>query len=217
VNDKREALRLVELFCARLCHDLAGPIGTLLGALEVLREDVPHNEEAILAGEAAFDLAERLKLLRAAWGPNVEKLDPARLKAMVAAVADQRKVRLEFDTLRSDLVFAPAAARIMLNLVLLALESLPGGGTLALSGDANGSVLLTISGARAAWPAGLASWLVDEDAAWEAVGSGERNLQGALIALMVRVHGFRLSVLMPVRARGDAGASPPLLLELANC
>jgi histidine phosphotransferase ChpT len=215
VNNKSEALRLVELASARLCHDLAGPIGTLLGALEVLREDVPDNEEATLAEEAAIDLAERLKLLRAAWGRSVEELDASRLKATVAGLADKRKVRVELDALGSDLVFAAHAARIILNSVLLGLESLPGGGTLALSGNTNGSVLLTIAGARAAWPAGLASWLVDENAAWEAIGSGERNFQGALTALLVRDYGFRLSMLMSGRA-GGGDVAPPILLEFAS-
>jgi histidine phosphotransferase ChpT len=216
VNDKKDGLRLVELVCTRLCHDLAGPIGTLLGVLEILREDAPDNEEAALAEEAAVDLAERLKLLRAAWGRNVDELDPTRLKHAAAGVAAKRKVQVELGGLRPDVVFAPDVARILLNLILLSVESLPGGGVVALSGGKNNSILLTISGAGAAWPAGLGSWLVDEDAAWEAVGSGVRNLQGALTALLVREYRFRLSMLMPVGLGGEGSALPPLLFEFAN-
>ncbi len=214
--DKNKSLRLAELFSARLCHDLAGPIGTLLGVLEILREEQPANDEVALAEEAAVDVAERLKLLRAAWGRNADELDASRLKALMAGVADKRKVRLEVDGLRSDVVFAPEVARVVLNMVLLAVESLPGGGVVALSGDSGNRVLLTISGVRAAWPSGLASWLVDEPAAWEAIGAGARNLQGPLTALLVRDHGFRLSMLLPVGAGGQAEASPPLLLEFGS-
>lgn len=216
VMDKKESLRLAELFCARLCHDLAGPIGTLLGVVEILREEQPDNEEGALAEEAAVDVADRLKLLRAAWGHNAEELNRTQLKALLGGVAEKRKVRLELGGLDSNLVFAPEAGRVVLNLVLLAIESLPGGGVVALSGSGDGSVLFSISGARAAWPAGLAAWLVDDDAAWEAIGSSARNLQGPLTALLVRDHGFRLSMLMPVGAGSEADALPPLLLELAG-
>ena len=32
-------LHLAELLAVRLCHDLSGPLGTLMGALELLAED----------------------------------------------------------------------------------------------------------------------------------------------------------------------------------
>jgi histidine phosphotransferase ChpT len=216
VNDKKESLRLAELFCARLCHDLAGPIGTLVGALEMLREDEPANDEAALAEEAAVDVAERLKLLRAAWGHNADELGSGRLRDLVAGIAAKRKVRLDFDGLPPGVIFSPGTARVVLNLVLLAIESQPGGGILALSGDGESSVLLTVSGVRAAWPDGLATWLVDESAAWEAIGTNVRNLQGPLTALLVREHGLRLSMLMPVGAGAEAEIVPPLLLEFAS-
>jgi histidine phosphotransferase ChpT len=216
VIGKNASLRLAELFCARLCHDMAGPVGTLLGAMEILREEAPDSEEAALAEEAAVDVADRLKLLRAAWGWNAEELDPERLKSLVAGVAAKRKVLLDFDRLAEGMVFTPEAARVVLNLVLLAVESLPGGGVVVLCGNNEGSVLLTISGARAAWPSGLASWLLDDGAAWEAIGLGAHNVQGPLTTLLVRENGFRLSMLMPAGAGGEAEALPPLLLELAG-
>jgi hypothetical protein len=141
------------------------------------------------------------------------------LKSLVAGVAEKRKVLLDFDRLAEGMVFTPEAARAILNLVLLAVESLPGGGVVVLCGNNEGSVLVTISGARAAWPTGLASWLLDEGAAWEAIGLGAHNVQGPpdhLTTLLVRENGFRLSMLMPAGAGGEAEALPPLLLELAG-
>ena len=61
-----EALRLAELLCARLCHDLSGPLGALIGVLEVARDKQPDSEALALAEETAVQLAQRLKLLRAA-------------------------------------------------------------------------------------------------------------------------------------------------------
>ena len=37
-----DSLRLAELLCARLCHDLSGPLGALIGILEIAREEQPE-------------------------------------------------------------------------------------------------------------------------------------------------------------------------------
>jgi histidine phosphotransferase ChpT len=214
VGDKSDSLRLAELICARLCHDLAGPIGALLGILEIVREQQPDSEEATLAEEMAFAAAERLKLLRAAWSQDGDGLDMPRLRAATAHLTTGRKLRLDIEGLEPDTVFPPGAARMILNLLLLAAQSMPGGGDIALSAAGRGNVLLTISGPRAAWPVGLATWLVDETAAWETAVSDMRNLQAALTALLARDHGFRVSMLMPAGAGDDMEGAPPLLVQL---
>ena len=65
-----DSLRLAELLCARLCHDLSGPLGALIGVLEIAREEQPDSETLALAEETAVELTQRLKLLRAAWGQD---------------------------------------------------------------------------------------------------------------------------------------------------
>ena len=160
-----EALRLAELLCARLCHDLSGPLGALIGVLEVARDEQPDSEALALAEETAVQLAQRLKLLRAAWGRDGDDLDVARLRGFADSLSSSRRVRLDLEGLESDALFPPEAARVVLNLLLLASESLAGGGIVALSGSPADSILVTISGPRAAWPAGLGAWLVDEAAA----------------------------------------------------
>lgn len=209
-----ETLRLAELLCARLCHDLSGPLGALIGVLEVARDEQPDSETLALAEDTAVELAQRLKLLRAAWGHDSDDLDVARLRGFADCLSSSRRVRLDLAGLESDAVFAPPVGRIVLNLVLLAAESLPGGGIVALSGSPVDSILVTISGPRAAWPAGFALCLNDETAAWEAILTDPRRLQGPLTALLARGLGLRLSMLMPAGAMGDAEVSPALLLAL---
>lgn len=213
MRGKSDSLRLAELICARLCHDLAGPIGALVGMLEIVREQQPDSEEAAFAEETAFEAAERLKLLRAAWSQDADSLDMPQLLAVTAHLASSRKIHLDVDRLEPDTVFSPDAARIILNLLLLAAQSLPGGGHIALSAAGRGSILLTISGPRAAWPSGFAGWLMDEAAAWEAAISDVRNLQAALTALLARDHGFRVSMLIPAGIGDDMEATPPLLVQ----
>ncbi len=211
--DTNRSLRLAELLCARLCHDLSGPLGALIGVLEVAREEQPDSETVALAEDTAAELAQRLKLLRAAWGQDGDDMDVARLRGLAESLSSSRRVRLDLTGLEPDVVFPAPAARVVLNLLLLAAESLPGGGIVALSGSASGSILVTISGPQAAWPAGFAAWLSDDAAAWEAVMASPRRLQAPLTALLARGLGLRLS--MPMPAGPSAGAEvSPLLLSL---
>ena len=211
-----ESLRIAELLCARLCHDLSGPLGALIGVLEIAREEQPDSETLALAEDTAVELGQRLKLLRAAWGLDGDDLDVTRLRGFADCLSSSRRVRLDLAGLQPDAEFPPPVARIILNLVLLAGESLPGGGIVALSGSPSSAILVTISGPRAAWPAGFAVWLNDEAAAWEALIADPRRIQAPLTALLARGLGLRLSMLMPAGPMGDAEVSPPLLLTLGD-
>jgi histidine phosphotransferase ChpT len=215
VIEKSDAFRLAELLCAHICHDLAGPVGALVGALEFVREQQPDSEEAGLAEEAANDIAQRLKLMRAAWSRTSEDLDVPRLASLAAGLTATRKLQIVLGGLDHDLVFQPRAARIVLNLLLLGAESMPGGGTMTLSSTPRGGILVAIEGSRAGWPSGLATWLADEGSAWDALISGARHVQGPLTALLARQQGLRLSIMMPAGAGADANGCPPLLLDLA--
>jgi histidine phosphotransferase ChpT len=214
MTSMNESLRLAELLCARLCHDLSGPLGALIGVLEIARDEQPDSETLALAEDTAVELGQRLKLLRAAWGQDGDEMDVPRLRGFADCLSSSRRVRLDLAGLAQDAVFPAPAARVILNLVLLAAESLPGGGIVALSGSAAGGVLVTISGPRAGWPAGFAATLHDEAATWQAILADPRRLQGPLTALLARGLGLRLSMLMPAAAMGEAEISPPLLLSL---
>jgi histidine phosphotransferase ChpT len=208
-----EALRLAELLCARLCHDLSGLLGSLIGVLEIAREENAESETLAIAEETAVELGQRLKLLRAAWGQDGEELDMIRLQEFADSLSAGRRLQLDIAGLELEAAFSPPAGRLILNILLLAAESLPGGGIVALAGSPASHILITITGPRAAWPAGLAACIADETAAWAAVLAGPRNLQAPLTALIARAHGFRLSILMPATATGDGDTSPPLLLS----
>jgi histidine phosphotransferase ChpT len=212
-GDMTEALRLAELLCARLCHDLSGPVGALIGILEIAHEELPDSETVALAEETAVELAQRLKLLRAAWGCEGEDLDLIRLQSFATSLSASRRLRLDLAGLEPGLVFAPPLARLVLNILLLAADSLPGGGVVSLSGASPDHLLISIAGPRAAWPAGLGASLADTTSAWEAALGSVRGLQGPLTALLAEDLGYRLSILMPVGATGDGEAAPPILLS----
>jgi hypothetical protein len=95
----------------------------------------------------------------------------------------------------------------LLNLLLLAGDALNGSGEVTLDGTGS-DLIVAIAGPRAAWPAGLASALTSEAAAWAALRDA-RSLQLPLTALLARALGLRLSLLMPA---GPGGPAPPLRL-----
>jgi histidine phosphotransferase ChpT len=206
------SLSLAELLCSRLCHDLSGLLGSLIGVLEIAREEQADSETLAVAEDTAVELTQRLKLLRAAWGRDSEPTDLAELRMFADSLFANRRLRLDLIGMAEDAAFASGVGRLLLNVLLLAAESLPGGGTVALSGSPADNVLVTIAGPRAAWPAGFVACLTDETGSWDDAITA-RHLQAPLTALIARRHGFRLSMLMAVGA-GDA--LPPLLLSFGD-
>jgi len=202
------SLLLAETLAARLCHDLASPLGSLAGVLELAREG--DGEALGLALETAQKLSQRLGLLRAAWAAQPGPFAMATLPELAEGLPGRHRIRLDFSDLAPTPDFAPEAGRLVLNLLLLAAEALPAGGTLFLSGEAGREVLLRVAGPRAAWPAGLAGYLVDPESAWAALAD-PRALQAPLTALLAAQAGLRLAVLLP---GGAMTGVPPLLLDL---
>ena len=204
-----EAFRLAELLCAKICHELTGLTGTLNGMLDLAAEQHPPAAEPLgFAGEFAAELDNRLKLLRAAYGPDGGPIDVAQFRVLAAALPGHHRITLELSGVPQGAVFDDRTGRVLLNLMLLAADGLPAGGTMTLSGSPRSGITLTITGPRAAWPAGFAAMLADEAAAWAALTSA-RTLQGPLTALLARGLGLRLSLLKPTaRTR----MPPPVLL-----
>jgi histidine phosphotransferase ChpT len=215
------SLHLAELLCSRICHDLSGLLGSLLGVIEIAREEQAASETLAVAEETAVEMTQRLRLLRAAWGQDSGPLDVAQLQTYADGLFASRRVRLDLFGMAPDAEFPPGAGRLLLNVLLLAAESLPGGGNVALSGSPEGHVLVTVAGPRAAWPAGLLACLTDASA--DATGTWTdgltaRHLQAPLTALIARHHGIRLSMLMAtaLMATGGEAALPPLLVTFGQ-
>jgi len=217
VEVAHDPLRLAELLAIRLCHDLSGPLGTLMGVLELVADDPGMADEVLpIAGEVSTALGRRLRLFRAAWGGATASLSVAEFGALVEG-AEARRYRFDLSGLDPTGRFSPAAARLALNVALLATEALPGGGTAALAGDPAGEVLVTLAGPRAAWPSGFAAYLGDASLAWQAMRDAEgvdasRGLQGWLTALIARSSGLRVAFLMAATTE----SAPPLLLSLGG-
>ena len=51
----KDPLRLAAVLCARLCHDLSGPLGALIGVIEIAHEEQADSETLALGEETAFE------------------------------------------------------------------------------------------------------------------------------------------------------------------
>ena len=207
--DNADCLRLGELICARLCHDLSGLVGTLSGALDLV-DGVPEDatEALDLARMAAAQLVRRLRLYRAAWGPDGGPLRPEHLLRLAAGVQGAHRISVSADGLTQEAELPAAVARVTLNMILLGAESLPRGGEIHIAGDP-GDLFLRITGPGAAWPPGTAGCLANQAAATSALTTASA-LQMPLTALLAHGLGLRLSFLM---ALSGGGGTPPLRLQ----
>jgi hypothetical protein len=208
------ALHLALLIAARLGHDLSGPLGGLGAALGEIGEDA---EALPLARDAALVLRRRLQLFRAAWGGGPSPLGRASLRELAGGLPNAPRLHLDLDALADAPAFAPAAGQVLASALLLAAESLPRGGMLALAGSPSGAVLVTIDGPGAAWPTGLGAMLASAEAAWQAtaalsIPAGLRALHGPVTALLARRAGAHAALLLA----GRVESVPPLLLDFSS-
>ena len=195
---------LTDALCARLCHDLSSPLGTLIGSLELMMEDPGSIAEALpLASEVALAMGARLRLLRAAWTGDAGPMTRSQLAGLAKGLPGRVQADL---TGLQDGAFPSPMARVLLNLLLLGAEALPKGGVVAMTGQPDADVLVMLDGPSAAWPAELPLALADLAAV---PLNDPRTVQPSLVAMSAQAAGLRLTILM---APGAPVAAAPLLL-----
>lgn len=130
-----DPLTLAELLCARVCHDLSGPVGAAAAGAELL-EDLAgqlDGETLALVAASAAAAASRLKFFRAALGPAARAPQPAAslrdlVEGYFKTLASAASPGLVLDWRVTAPVFGGESARLLLNFVLLAKDALPRGG-----------------------------------------------------------------------------------------
>ncbi|EPY02617.1 histidine phosphotransferase family protein [Magnetospirillum fulvum] len=127
-------LDLAEALCARLCHDLAGPLGAVASGAELLGED-PDPETARLVASTAADAVSRLRLLRAALGTAGGVRPEGELRGLArcyldAGASSAARFDLVWQSDRPELT--GEMGRLLLSLVVVAKESLPRGGRVSV-------------------------------------------------------------------------------------
>lgn len=189
MSGTHRALRLIERISAHLFDALACPEQVTPGSK-------PAGEPGLLEA-----------LYRAAWIETAEPLPLSRIAALARGLP--ANIVTDLTALPDAAVFDAPAGRIVLNLLLLAADSLPAGGTISLAGTVD-DVFVRIEGSRAAWPSGLALCLVNESEALNTLEDG-RRIQMAFTALLAHASGIRLSSLL-----SPSGSKEPAILRLGR-
>lgn len=123
--------------CARICHDLVSPIAALGTAIEVL--DDPDNadmhEDALeLVKLSARQASGKLQFLRLAFGaggsaPGVIGIE--HLKTLTNGIYGDAKAEIVWEVQLEAL--EKNTARLLLNLIMLAVQAVPRGGMVTIS------------------------------------------------------------------------------------
>jgi histidine phosphotransferase ChpT len=197
-----KAADLASLLCSRLCHDLMSPVGALNNGIELLADETdPEMREKCLEllADSARASANKLKFFRLAFGAAGgfgDEIDTFEAQTALEGVFGAEK-RIELGWMVSSDKLPKGAAKLLLNLALLAGDALVRGGRLDVGAEnRDGEVELVI---RAEGP----RILLDPALRETLVGSGNND------AVEPRAAGAWLARNLAAEAGGSIQLSDP--------
>ena len=124
-------LRVTQLLCSRICHDLAGPTGAVINGIELIEElgDDPDAEAMALIALSARTASRRLQFHRVAFGLAEGAASSSEdCRSLASQLLEGGKIALEWRSTDGNVALGDGASKLLLNMFLLAIESLPRGG-----------------------------------------------------------------------------------------
>ena len=134
------AVELASLLCSRLCHDLLSPVGALNNGIELLadEQDPEMRERCLeLLAESARASANKLKFFRLAFGAGGgfgDEIDTREAKTALDGLYGADK-RIELGWMVADDKLSKGAVKLLLNLAMIAGDSLVRGGRLDVGAE----------------------------------------------------------------------------------
>jgi histidine phosphotransferase ChpT len=131
-------LRVLHLLCARLCHDLVGPVGAISNGIELVQEfgaDMEKDAFDLIAGSAKR-VAGELQFFRVAYGLAAGMATTvADARTLAASYVEGGRVKLDWPARPDDktVVIGDNPVKLALNMTLLGVESLVRGGSLRIA------------------------------------------------------------------------------------
>ena len=208
-------VEFASLLCSRLCHDLLSPVGALNNGLELLADETdPAMRERCmeLLADSARASANKLKFFRLAFGAAGgfgEAVDAREAQsALEGLLAGHKRVELGW------LVEAPTlpkpAAKVLLNLGMIAADALVRGGRLDIGGEEEGGrveIVARLEGARIVLDADLRATLTHGEG--EAGEITPRVAAAWLVHALVNERGGSVQVSEPATGVMILGATLP--------
>ena len=201
-------LRVLELVAARLCHELISPIGAIANGVELLGEDDPEfvRDATALIGQSAKKAGQRLQFYRFAYGSSAtgEMAGPDP-RELVGGLFEGGKLSCSWDA--EAMMLPIELQRLACNMILLAAETLPRGGTITVAAGPPAARSVDIVGV------GEALNVTDELRAAVAQRTDladltSRTIHGYFTAALGRALGLTLSLASPGPGRLVVAAAP---------
>ena len=132
-----DELELAALLSSRICHDVINPVGAIANGLEVLAEETDQTvrDSALdLIRKSAAQASAKLQFARLAFGAagsSGADIDLRDAEQVARGIIDPAKHRLQWQGLAATV--AKDKAKLLLNMISLALAALPRGGAIAVA------------------------------------------------------------------------------------
>src|SRR5689334_7221419 len=166
-----EALDLAALLCSRVCHDLISPVGAVVNGLEVLEESKDEETRTFafdLIKKSSQQASARLQFCRLAFGAAGSAgaaIDLGDAQGVARGFLEDGKTRLEWNLPRE--LLPKNRVKLLLNLLLLAGQTIPRGGALKVDPVGEGQAMsfrITATGQNARIPQAVPGLVAGEPA-----------------------------------------------------
>ena len=163
------ALDLAALLCSRVCHDLISPVGAIVNGLEVMEEEKDEGTKEFaldLIKKSASTASAKLQFCRIAFGAAGSagaQIDTGDAEKISRGFLEDDKTKLDWKLPR--VLMAKNRVKLLLNLLLIAGQTIPRGGQLAVNPIGSGDTMgfkISATGANAKIQPAAASLLAGE-------------------------------------------------------
>ena len=157
-----DPLELAAMVASRVCHDIISPVGAIVNGLEVLEEekDESMREFAMdLVIKSARQASSKLQFSRLAFGASGSagaEIDMGEAGRCARGLMEREKAELDWQVTVG--LLPKAQAKLLLNLLIVALNSTARGGRITVTAERDGDetvMRIVAEGDRARLPAGV--------------------------------------------------------------
>jgi histidine phosphotransferase ChpT len=195
-----EALDLAALLCSRVCHDLISPVGAIVNGLEVLEEAKDEETKTFaldLIKKSAGTASAKLQFCRIAFGAAGSagaQIDLGDAQTIARGFLEDEKTKLAWNLPR--VLLAKNRVKLLLNMLLIAGQAIPRGGSLTVDPIGSGDSLgfkVSAAGVNAKIPPAVPALLTAE-AGPEPLDA--HRIQPFYAGLLARACGVKASMTM---------------------
>jgi histidine phosphotransferase ChpT len=195
-----EALDLAALLCSRVCHDLISPVGAIVNGLEVLAEEKDEETKTFaldLIKKSAGTASAKLQFCRIAFGAAGSagaQIDLGDAETITRGFFEDDKTKLAWNLPRA--LLAKNRVKLLLNLLLIAGQTIPRGGRLTVDPIGEGESMgfkVSAAGVNAKVPPAVAALLAG-DAGGTALDA--QRIQPFYASLLAQASGVKAAMAM---------------------